>query len=86
MGAAEMYPPLDVPKFNEEEARNFDSDDNDVHSDNFAGELGDDVDLAFIDDTILEDRHKTAYSDEIERCAPGKRRDSYGVCREIEVY
>ncbi|XP_046812461.1 uncharacterized protein LOC111687011 isoform X2 [Lucilia cuprina] len=48
--------------------------------------LEDDLELALNDDSLLEGEAKALLSDGIERCAPGKRRDSYGVCREIEGY
>ncbi|XP_065357397.1 uncharacterized protein LOC135951642 [Calliphora vicina] len=109
MGAAQLYPPLDVPQFSYHVARNFGSksspssssvgDDIDskqsLDSDLSYGEiiippahlpLEDDLELALNDDSLLEGEAKALLSDGIERCAPGKRRDSYGVCREIEGY
>lgn len=102
MGAAELYPPLDVPHFNFHAARNFGSKSSSDHA--FVDEvdskqtldsnfippadlpLEDDLELAFSNGILFEDEAKALLSDGIERCAPGKRRDSYGVCREIEGY
>ncbi|XP_037960638.1 uncharacterized protein LOC119689802 [Teleopsis dalmanni] len=36
--------------------------------------------------SFLDSDAKELLSDGMERCAPGRRRDSYGVCREIEGY
>ncbi|KAM7353877.1 uncharacterized protein ACRADG_005797 [Cochliomyia hominivorax] len=86
MGADKLYPPLDVPQFNLQEGRSASpTDDIDVVIPADLP-LENDVDLSFIDDDLLEDKAKSLLSDGIERCAPGKRRDSYGVCREIEGY
>ena len=112
MGAAQMYPPLDVPQFSYHVARNFGSKSSpsadsssatneevdskqSLDSDISFSEillppahlpLEDDLDLALNDDSLLQGEAKALLSDGIERCAPGKRRDSYGVCREIEGY
>ncbi|KAI8121514.1 hypothetical protein FF38_04097 [Lucilia cuprina] len=105
MGAAQLYPPLDVPQFNYHMARNFGSKSSaspeDIDSkQSLDTDLGyseiiippahlpleDDLELALNDDSLLEGEAKALLSDGIERCAPGKRRDSYGVCREIEGY
>ncbi|XP_058985517.1 uncharacterized protein LOC101895119 [Musca domestica] len=49
--------------------------------------LEDDLELELhTADGLIDGEAKALLSDGIERCAPGKRRDSYGVCREIEGY
>lgn len=48
--------------------------------------LEDDLELELHTDDLIDGEAKALLSDGIERCAPGKRRDSYGVCREIEGY
>ena len=112
MGAAQMYPPLDVPQFSYHVARNFGSKSSPATDSSSAANeevdskqsldsdisfseiilppahlpLEDDLDLGLNDDSLLEGEAKALLSDGIERCAPGKRRDSYGVCRAIEGY
>ncbi|XP_013113423.2 uncharacterized protein LOC106091447 [Stomoxys calcitrans] len=108
MGAAQLYPPLDVPQFKiASTARSFDEtpstsneeleskqtlDGGDLIYENVFSPsvhlrpLEDDLDLELHNDGLIEGEAKALLSDGIERCAPGKRRDSYGVCREIQGY
>uniref|UniRef100_A0A1A9W6V4 Uncharacterized protein n=1 Tax=Glossina brevipalpis TaxID=37001 RepID=A0A1A9W6V4_9MUSC len=108
LGAAQLYPPLDVPHYTSymtlnPNSRNFDlktlADDLDTRdgssqsldSDLPIGEIivppanfEDDLELELHGGSFMDTDVKSLLSDGIERCAPGKRRDSYGVCREIE--
>lgn len=108
MGAAQLYPPLDVPHFNlPSTARSFEElpstsseeveskqtlDGGDLtYEDVFLPSihirpLEDDLEFDLHTDGLIDGEAKALLSDGIERCAPGKRRDSYGVCREIEGY
>lgn len=107
MGAAKLYPPLDVPNFSDQQTgRNFDTKITSLNTDDLDGKqsldtdlayaeiivppthlpLEDDIELELQSDSLLQDEAKALLSDGIERCAPGKRRDSYGECREIEGY
>ncbi|KAL9875482.1 uncharacterized protein ACN427_013606 isoform 3-T3 [Glossina fuscipes fuscipes] len=112
LGAAQLYPPLDVPVPHytnyitlNSNSRNFDlkdlTDDLDARggssqsldTDLPMGEIivppadfEDDVELVLHGGSFMDTDAKSLLSDGIERCAPGKRRDSYGVCREIEGY
>lgn len=112
LGAAQLYPPLDVPVPHytnymtlNSNSRNFDlkalTDDLDARGGSSqsldtelpTGEIivppadfEDDVELVLHGGSFMDTDAKSLLSDGIERCAPGKRRDSYGVCREIEGY
>lgn len=108
LGAAQLYPPLDVPHYDTNaNARSFDlksspiSDNEDGNSNQSLdndlplGEiiippadlpLEDDLEFDVHNAGFIDAEAKALLSDGIERCAPGKRRDSYGVCREIEGY
>ncbi|XP_073821645.1 uncharacterized protein isoform X1 [Musca autumnalis] len=109
LGAAQLYPPIDIPHFNlPSTARSFDDTpstssevleskqtlegDGDLKYDDVflptihIRPLEDDLELELHTDGLIDGEAKALLSDGIERCAPGKRRDSYGVCREIEGY
>ncbi|XP_075149613.1 uncharacterized protein LOC142223640 [Haematobia irritans] len=108
MGAAQLYPPLDVPQFKfAPTSRSFDDASSTSGEEQETRQTLDGVDLTYDDvyvpsihirpleddfeldlhnDGLIDGEAKALLSDGIERCAPGKRRDSYGVCREIEGY
>lgn len=114
MGAAQLYPPIDVPQPTGSEVywtmkvnpshnaiqHSFEDvleagspQSLDARFSGMASEiivppvqLGDEFAFDLHGNDFNDPDTKALLSNGIERCAPGKRRDSYGVCREIEGY